>query len=134
VAAIELAAAFLLAGAWALTAGLALASLVGAAAVIFVITAIRRGATAPCGCFGGSSGRPIGIRNLLAGTGLLAMAIGLMMLPREGTAAAELSLPVTAVIALGAVMVRDRAWLLAPFRRHFQTAPAGPVPHPPEVF
>jgi hypothetical protein len=133
VATIELAAAFLLAGAWAVMAGLALTGLVGAGVVLFVITAVRRGATMPCGCFGESSGRPIGIRNVLAGAGLLAGAIGLLAMPETGTAAAEVTLPLTAAIALVTVMIRDRARLLAPFRRHFQPMPAGSVPTGPEV-
>jgi hypothetical protein len=119
VAAVELVAAFLLAGAWAVTAGLALTGLVGAGIVGFATAAMRRGATAPCGCFGESSGRPIGVHSLLAGAGLLAGAIGLLVLTGTGTAAAELMLPLTAVIAMVAVMVRDRARLVAPFRRHF---------------
>jgi hypothetical protein len=129
---VELVAAFLLAGAWAVTAGLALTGLVGTGIVVFAFTATRRGVTAPCGCFGESSGRPIGARNLLAGAGLLAGAVGLLTLPGTGTAGAELVLPLTAALALVAVMVRDRARLLAPFRRHFGE-PAGSVPTGPEV-
>ncbi len=133
VAAIELAAAFLLAGAWAVTVGLALTGLVGAGVILFVSTAVRRGSTMPCGCFGESSGRPIGVLNLLAGAGLLAGAIALLAMPGKGMAAAEVTLPLTAVIALVAVMVRDRARLLAPFRRHFQPMPNTSVPTGAEV-
>ncbi|HEX6681436.1 MAG TPA: MauE/DoxX family redox-associated membrane protein [Candidatus Limnocylindrales bacterium] len=120
VAAIELLAACLLAAGGPLIVGLALTGLVGAGIVVFVSAAMRRGATAPCGCFGESSGRPIGVRNLLGGIGFLAGAGGLLILPGPGTATAELMLPLTATVALAAVMVRDRARLLAPFRRHFR--------------
>jgi hypothetical protein len=132
VAVTELVAAFLLATSWALTLALTLTGLVGAGTAVFAITAVRRGATAPCGCFGESSGRPVGVRNLLAGSGLLAGAIGLLALPGTG-AAAELMLPLTAATALLAVMVRDRARLLAPFRRHFTPPPDGPIPTGSEV-
>lgn len=128
VAVTELAAAFLLASSWALGAALALTSLVGAGTVVFAITAIRRGATAPCGCFGESSDRPVGLRNLLAGTGLVAGAIALLVWPAPDAATAELMLPLVAATALVGVMVRDRARLLAPFRRHFTPPPLGPIP------
>lgn len=135
VAVVELLAAFLLASYWAATAGLALAGLVGAGIVAFVATALRRGSTAPCGCFGEVGGRPIGARNLLAGTGLLGGAIALLVLPGGAPAAApaELALPLTVLIALVAVMVRDRVRLLAPFLRHFRPPPAAPEPLLPEV-
>ncbi|HEY8472614.1 MAG TPA: MauE/DoxX family redox-associated membrane protein [Natronosporangium sp.] len=126
VAALELTAAFLLAGGWLVAAGLTVTGLVGAGIAGFTVIAMRRGATAPCGCFGESSGRPIGVRNLLAGAALLAGAVGLLVLPGAGTAEPALLLPLTALIALVAVMVRDRARLLAPFRRHFEGFPAGP--------
>jgi hypothetical protein len=133
VAAIELTAAFLLASAWAVAAGLLLTGLVGAGVVVFVTVAVRRGASVPCGCFGQSRGRPIGARNLLAGVGLLAGAAVLLTLPGKGTAAPEMTLPLTAVIALMTVLTRDRRRLLAPFRRHFQPVRAGSVPNGPEV-
>jgi hypothetical protein len=133
VAVIELVAAFLLAGAWAVTAGLALTGLVGTGIVAFSVTAVRRGATAPCGCFGESSGRPVGARNMLAGVGLLGGAVGLLILPESGSAPAALVLPLTATTALVAVMVRDRARLLAPFRRHFLPPSIGPTITGPEV-
>lgn len=104
----------------------------GAGIVGFAAAAMRRGATVPCGCFGESTGRPIGVRSLLAGAGLLAGAIGLLVLPGTGTAAAGLMLPLTAATALMAVMVRDRNRLVAPFRRHFQP-PGEPVLPGPEV-
>ena len=118
VAGVELLAAFLLAAGWAVTTGAVLAGLVGAGVVTFAGTAMRRGATRPCGCFGESSGRPIGVHNLLAGVGLLAGAIVVLVLPTSGPVEAQLILPLTAIGALVAVMVRDRARLLAPFRRH----------------
>jgi hypothetical protein len=133
VAAVELTAAFLLAAAWAVTAGLALSGLVGAGVVVFVAVALRRGARMPCGCFGESSSRPIGARNLLAGVGLLAGSVLLLAMPEKGTAAAEVTLPLTAAIALVTVMARDRARLLAPFRRYFQPVRAESVPDGPEV-
>ena len=128
VAVVELATALLLAGGWLTATGAALTGLVAVGIMVFSLTAIRRKATVPCGCFGESSDRPIGVRNLLAGSALLAVAAGLLLLPGAGTAGAALMLPLTASIALVAVMARDRARLVAPFRRHFQPPAAGPVP------
>lgn len=133
VAGVELATAFLLAGGWLILAGSALTGVVAAGIMIFSITAIRRKATVPCGCFGEASGRPVGVRNLIAGAALLAGAAGLLLLPGAGDAEAALMLPLTAVIALVAVMARDRARLVAPFRRHFQPPAAGPVTSKAEV-
>lgn len=126
VAAVELTSAFLIATGAMAGAAPILAGLVGTGIVVFALAAMRRGSTAPCGCFGESGGRPLGVRNLLAGLGLLAGAVILPTYP--ATAPAGLMLPLTAVSALLAVMVRDRARLLAPFRHHFQPAPAAPVP------
>jgi hypothetical protein len=137
VATVELVAALLLAGAWAVVIGLALTAMVGAGIVLHSTIAIRRGATAPCGCFGESGGRPIGIRNLLAGVALLAVAASLLVLPGAGAAPAAMALPLAALIGLVAVLVRDRTRLVAPFRRHFgwrsPSASAVPVPTGPEV-
>jgi len=128
VAAAELIAAFMLASAWSVTLGLALTALVGAGIVVFVLIAMSRGSTAPCGCFGESGSRPIGVRNLLAGVGLLAGAIILPLLPVAGATPLPPLTALTSVIALLAVMVRDRARLLAPFRHYFQPAPAVAIP------
>ncbi|SRR5690606_30326543 len=133
VAGVELATAFLVAGGWLIPVGSALTGAVAAGIMIFSITAIRRKATAPCGCFGESRGRPIGVRNVLAGAALMLGAAGLLVLPGTGEAAAELMLPLTAVAALVAVMVRDRARLMAPFRRHFRSPVARPVSRKAEV-
>jgi hypothetical protein len=138
VATVELAAALLLAGAWAAVVGLALTALVGTGIVLHATIAIRRGATAPCGCFGESNGRPIGVRNLLAGIALLTAAVMLLVLPAAaGATPAAMGLPLAAVVGLVAVLVRDRARLVAPFRRHFgwrrRSVAAVPLPSGPEV-
>jgi hypothetical protein len=127
IAAAELTASFLLAAGWSVTVGLALTGLVGAGIVVFVLIAMLRGASVPCGCFGETGDRPIGPRNLFAGMALLAGPIILAVLP---VTSRGFLLPLAAVAGLLAVMARDRVRLLAPFRRHFQPV-AGPVPVAP---
>lgn len=128
VAVTELAAAFLVASFWAPAVGLGLAGLTGLGIVVFTTTAMIRGTTAPCGCFGESSGRPVGLRNLLAGAGLL-IGAALLAAPLveplpvaqpEAPARAAVFLPLTAAVSLAAVMLRDRSRLLSPFLRHFR--------------
>jgi hypothetical protein len=118
-----------------------LAGVVGVGIVGYATTAMRRGATAPCGCFGESSGRAPGVRNLVAGVALLAVAVVLLALPGSGRASPAMSLPLVAVLGLTVVLVRDRSRVLAPFERHFgwhgrshgRAVPAGPVPSGAEV-
>jgi hypothetical protein len=133
VAGVELAAAALVAAAWARPVGLTLVLGVGAGIVMFSYTAMRRGVAVPCGCFGESSGRPIGVRNLLAGAGLFLGAILLFLPTGAAPASAAAMLPLVGAVALLAVMTRDRSALLAPFRRHFAAPAIRSVPTEPEA-
>lgn len=134
VAVVEIVAAFLVASHWVVTVGLTMAGLVGVGIIVFVVAAMRRGTTVPCGCFGEARGRPVGVGNLTAGAALLAGAIGLLALPGAARVSTELSLPLAAVLAVVAVMLRDRTRLLSPFRRLFQPLPAVPAITSKEVW
>jgi hypothetical protein len=123
VAAVEVVAALLVATRWLEPAGYLLVGLVGCGIAGFAVTALTRGRSAECGCFGGSGGRPVGAGNVLAGLGLLAGAAVLVVTP--STAAADAAggvlLGLTSASALAVVLVRRRSQLLRPFRHHFRS-------------
>ncbi|MET8279894.1 MauE/DoxX family redox-associated membrane protein [Micromonospora sp. NPDC005174] len=103
--------------------GLVLSALLGAGIAAFALMARLRRVTMACGCFGGSQGRPLGMRQLLFGTVLLAVS-ALLAYGQTDTRADNAALIVAACIgALVANLIRWRANLVQPLRRHLQPFP-----------
>ncbi|MGH3917122.1 MAG: MauE/DoxX family redox-associated membrane protein [Pseudonocardiaceae bacterium] len=76
---------------------------------VALVTALRRGSTAPCRCFGGGGASPLGVRHLVRNAGLLLVAVAGLV-----AAVAETSDVVSAEIQpLGLVMAAVVAVVLA---------------------
>lgn len=120
IAVVEIVASLLVASGWLLSIGLVLVGIVGAGIVAFTAVAMSRGGQVSCGCFGESGGKPVGVSNVMAGIALAGTAV-LLLMARDTGSDPALLLALTAVLAVGAAMIRHRAELLRPFARHFQT-------------
>lgn len=120
IACLEISASLLVATRWLSPAGYLLVGLIGLGIAGFATSAITRGRTAACGCFGETGGRPIGAVNVLVGLGLLGGSVILLVLSAPDASDGTL-LGLTSVLALTVVLVRHRSRLLSPFGRHFRS-------------
>ena len=122
-AAVEVLAALLAATQSWVTAGLALAAVVGLGVTAFAVSAVVLDRRTPCGCFGVTGDKPLGLRNALAG---LALAAGAALLLAAGSgdplgyAGSGALLGAASVLTLVITVARHRAALMRPIARHFQ--------------
>jgi hypothetical protein len=86
-------------------AGLIVASGIGLVFIGLGLLGLARRVRKPCGCFGRSTGRPLGRVNVLAGVVILIGSAMLFVLTRSApTGGSEAVLPVTSVFTLGLAM------------------------------
>lgn len=120
VAAVELAAAFLVLTGWLSPAGYVLAGGIGLGIAGFAASAIRLGRAVTCGCFGETGGRPLGAGNVAAGLALAAGSVlAFVGVPAGGRHA--ILLPAASALALAWMLFKHRSRLAGPFARHFRS-------------
>jgi hypothetical protein len=96
----------------------------GAGIAVFSLIAVTGDHSISCGCFGRSGGRPLGVRNLLAGAGIMAGAGLLVILVAEGELTENRWPETMALVALATIVyvTANDASTIAPLLRRPRSA------------